>query len=97
MQIFINRLFHVQPGEWVKLLQFGLLALLLNAGIGIGFSASDAAFISNVGPDKLPIIFMLTPAVMLVYTALFSYLMVRYSIDRVVDITLGMLFAGGVI
>ncbi|HEY9091928.1 MFS transporter [Parasphingorhabdus sp.] len=97
MQIFVNRLFHVQPGEWVKLLQFGMLALLLNAGIGIGFSASDAAFISNVGPDKLPLIFMLTPAVMLVYTALFSYLMVRFSIDHVVDITLAMLFAGGVI
>ena len=97
MQIFFNRLFHVQPGEWTKLLQFGSLALLLNAGIGIGFSASDAAFISNVGPDKLPVIFMLTPAVMLVYTALFSYLMMRFSIDHVVDITLAILFAGGVI
>lgn len=97
MQILINRLFHVQSGEWVKLLQFGLFALLLNAGLGIGLSASDAAFISNVGPDKLPVIFLLTPAVMLVYTVLFSYLMVRFPIDHVVDVTLAMLFAGGVI
>ncbi|MEW4468925.1 MFS transporter [Parasphingorhabdus sp. JC815] len=70
---------------------------MLNAGLGVGFSASDAAFIGNVGPDKLPVIFILTPLVMLVYTALFSYLMVRFSIDHVVDVTLGILFAGGVI
>lgn len=64
-------------------------------GMGIGFSAGDAAFLSNVGADKLPVIFLLTPVVMLVYTGIFSVLMVRFSIDHMVDFTLAMLIAGG--
>src|SRR5688572_16506791 len=65
--------------------------------MGIGFAAGDAAFLTHVGADKLPVIFLLTPVVMLVYTALFSYLLVRFSIDRVVEATLGLLIAGGAI
>ena len=97
MQNLFGRLFRVEPGEGRKLLGFGLFGLLLQTGMGIGFSAGDAAFLSNVGPDKLPIIFVLTPVVMLVYTGIFSYLLVRFSMDRVVDLTLGMLVAGGVV
>lgn len=93
----LNRLFRVEHGEWPKLLQFGLFGLLLQTGMGIGFAAGDAAFLTHVGPDKLPVIFLLTPAVMLVYTAVFSYLLVRFSIDHVVDVTLGALIAGGAI
>lgn len=93
----LNRLFRVEPGEWPKLLQFGLFGLLLQTGMGIGFAAGDAAFLTHVGADKLPVIFLLTPVVMLVYTAVFSYLLVRFSIDRVVEATLGLLIAGGAI
>ena len=75
---------------------FGLFGLLLQTGLGIGFAAGDAAFLSHVGPDKLPVIFVLTPLVMIVYTALFSYLQVRFSPGRVVDVTLVMLAVGGV-
>ncbi|HEY0650227.1 hypothetical protein, partial [Phenylobacterium sp.] len=97
MQVLLNRVFKVEPGEWPKLLQFGLFGLLLQTGMGIGFAAGDAAFLTHVGADKLPVIFLLTPLVMLVYTALFSYLLVRFSIDRVVEATLGLLIAGGAI
>ena len=97
MQDLVNRLFKVEPGEWPKLLQFGLFGLMLQTGMGIGFAAGDAAFLTHVGAGKLPVIFLLTPAVMLVYTALFSYLLVRFSIDRVVEVTLGLLIAGGAI
>lgn len=93
--MLLNRLFRVEAGEWPKLLQFGLLGLLLQTGMGVGFAAGDAAFLSHVGPDKLPIIFLLTPGVMLVYTAVFSVLMVRLSLDRVVDVALALLVAGG--
>jgi hypothetical protein len=95
--VLLNRLFRVEPGEWGKLLQFGLFGLLLQTGMGIGFAAGDAAFLSNVGADRLPVIFLLTPLVMVVYTAVFSVLMVRFSIDHVVDVTLALLIAGGAI
>jgi AAA family ATP:ADP antiporter len=93
--MLLHRLFRVELGEWPKLLQFGMFGFLLQMGMGIGFSAGDAAFLSNVGADKLPIIFLMTPVVMLVYTGIFSFLMVRFSIDHMVDFTLGMLIAGG--
>lgn len=92
---FLNRLFRVEREEWPRLLQFGLFGFLLQTGVGIGFSAGDAAFLSHVGADRLPLVFMLTPAVMLLYTAVFSYLLVRFSIGRTVDVTLAALVAGG--
>src|SRR5690606_3953357 len=84
-----------ERGEWSRLLQFGLFGFLLQAGLGVGFSAGDAAFLSHVGADRLPLVFIATPVVMIIYTAFFSYFLVRTSIDRMVDITLGILIAGG--
>jgi hypothetical protein len=94
---FVNRLLRVAPGEWPKLAQFGLLGFLLQMGLGIGFSAGDAAFLAHAGADRLALIFMMTPAIMLFYTAAFSYLMVRFSIDRVIDATIALLVAGGLL
>lgn len=93
----LNRLFRVERGEWPKLAQFGLFGFLLQMGLGVGFSAGDAAFFGNVGVDALPVIFMLTPAVMLVYTGVFSVLMVRFSLNHMVMATLIMLVGGGVL
>jgi ATP:ADP antiporter, AAA family len=92
----LNHIFRLEPGEWPKLLQFGLFGFLLQMGMGIGFSAGDAAFLSNVGADSLPIIFLLIPLVMLLYTVIFSYFLVRTSIGHTVDFTLGALIVGGV-
>lgn len=97
MQKLLSRMFRVEPGEWVKLLQFGLFGLMLQMGLGIGFSAGDAAFLSHVGADRLPLVFLLTPVVMIVYTLIFSYLLVRFSINHVIYITLAMLVCGGVL
>ncbi len=97
MQRLVNRLLRVNPGEWPKLAQFGLLGFLLQMGLGIGFSAGDAAFLANAGADRLALIFMMTPAVMLLYTAVFSYLLVRFSMDRVIDATIALLVLGGII
>jgi hypothetical protein len=94
--ILLNRLLRVERGEWPKLVQFGLFGLLLQAGLGVGFAAGDAAFLAHVGSDKLPVIFLLTPPVMLVYTGAVSVVLVRFSMDRVVDVTLGLLVVGGV-
>jgi AAA family ATP:ADP antiporter len=97
VNILLNRLFHVEPGEWTKLLQFGLFGLMLQIGLGIGFSAGDAAFLTHVGADKLAVVFLLTPVVMVAYTLIFAYLLVRYSINHVIDITLAMLIGGGIL
>ena len=93
----LNRLFRIERGEWPKLVQFGLFGFLLQMGLGVGFSAGDAAFFGNVGVSALPVIFMLTPLVMLVYTGLFSVLMVRFSLNHMVMATLAMLVVGGVV
>lgn len=95
MRGVINRLLRVSPGEWPKLVHFGLLGFLLQMGLGIGFAAGDAAFLAHAGAGRLALIFMMTPAVMLLYTAIFSYLLVRFSIDRVVDATVALLVFGG--
>ncbi|KKC26578.1 ATP translocase [Sphingomonas sp. SRS2] len=97
MPALINRLLRVAPGELPKLAPFALLGFLLQMGLGIGFSAGDAAFLARAGADNLALIFMMTPAVMLLYTGVFSYLLVRYSLDRVVDATIGLLVVGGLL
>ncbi|MDZ3832703.1 MAG: MFS transporter [Sphingopyxis sp.] len=91
----LNRLLRVERHEWSKLFQFGLFGFLLQMGMGVGFSAGDAAFFGNVGAGALPVIFILTPLVMLVYTGLFSALMMRLSLDHVVTATLVLLAVGG--
>lgn len=93
----VNRLFRVERGEWPKLIQFGLFGFLLQMGMGIGFSVGDAAFFSNVGAEALPTIFMLTPLVMLIYTGVFSVLMLRFALDHMVMLTLALLMIGGLI
>jgi len=92
----VRRLFRVQQGEGPKVVQFCLLSALLQAGLAIGVSASDALFLTRVGADRLPVIFLLTPLVMLVYIPAYSYLISRWGIDRVLDLTLGLLVVGGV-
>ena len=45
----LNHFLRVERSEWPKLFQFGLFGFLLQMGMGVGFSAGDAAFLSNVG------------------------------------------------
>lgn len=96
MASLLNRIFAVERGEWPKLTQFGLFGFLLQMGLGVGFSAGDAAFLSQVGADKLPVIFMLIPVAMLVYTATFSYFLIRSSIAHMADVTLALRQFGAV-
>lgn len=96
MSGLLHRLLRLEKGEWPKLVQFGILGFLLQMGLGIGFSAGDAAFFSNVGASQLPIIFLLTPIVMLVYTGAYSFFLAHFSIDRIVDLVLAALAVGGI-
>ncbi len=96
MTDLLHNILRLEKGEWPKLVQFGMLGFLLQMGLGIGFSAGDAAFFSNVGAAQLPIIFLLTPVVMLVYTGVYAFILARSSIDRVLDLVLGAIAIGGI-
>jgi hypothetical protein len=93
----VRRLLKVRKGEGPQVFQFCLLSALLQAGLAIGMSATDALFLARVGPERLPVIYLLTPVVMLVYIPIYSYLTSRWGIDRLLDLTLLVLAAGGVV
>ncbi len=87
----------IHPGEGSKVLRFALLAALLQAGLSVGISCADSLFLNIVGADKLPLIYLITPAMMLLYVPLFAHLQGRFGIDRLFDITLGILVVGGIL
>lgn len=91
----LQRVFRIEPGEGRKVAQFAGLGLLLQAGLALGTAGADSLFLVNVGADKLPHIYLLTPLVMMVYIPAYSYLLARWGVARVFDLTLGVLFAGG--
>ncbi len=97
MQHILQSVFRIQSGEGQKVILFALLGALMSGGLTIGMSAVDAIFLTEAGPDRLPLIYLLTPLVMLFYIPLSSYLLARYGIDRLFDITIGILAVGGVV
>jgi hypothetical protein len=80
----------------LKVFQFIILGALLWAGVAIGWSITDTLFLITVGPEKLPIIYMIMPLLMIIFTPLYSYLLNRYGIDTVFNMILGLLVVGGV-
>jgi len=69
--------------------------MLLQAGLALGTAAADSLFLVNVGADKLPHIYLLTPVVMMFYIPAYSFLQGRWGIERVFDLTLAILVVGG--
>jgi len=63
---------------------FALLAMLINGGLTMGICASDSLFLSELGSEKLPYIYLLFPLLMLFVTPLSSYAQERLSIEKVV-------------
>ncbi|HYE51816.1 MAG TPA: Npt1/Npt2 family nucleotide transporter [Azospirillaceae bacterium] len=95
MTMPILRFLKLESGELGKVLQFTALAMLMQAGLGIGTSVGDALFVAKAGPENVAYSYILTPLVMLVYTPVMTYLTGRYGIDRVADVTNGTLILGG--
>lgn len=96
MMLALQQLLRIEPGEGRKVAQFATLALLLQAGLSFGSAAADSLFLVNVGADKLPHIYLIMPAIMMFYIPAYSYLLGRWGIARVFDLTLGILVAGGI-
>jgi len=92
----IRNLFGLAPGEASKVFAFALLGGLLQAGLSVGMSTGDSMFLVHVGATQLPIVYLLTPVVMLVYIPIFSFLLTRIGIDRLFALTLVLLVLCGV-
>lgn len=95
MSRFLLRLFKIHRGEGRKVLQFALLGALIEVGVALGISTADSLFLVRVGADRLPIVYLLLPLIMLGFTPIFSFLATRYGIDAQFKITLATLCAGG--
>ncbi len=90
------RICRVYEGEGGKVVLFSLVGGLLQAGVAIGFAASDSLFLSNLGSQKLPYVYFILPAVMFLVAPLVSYLTQKLGVYRLQTVTNFILFAGGV-
>lgn len=59
-----------------------ILAALFQAGLTIGITVGDSFFLSNIGIDKLPYIYIAMPLIMLVYASIVSNLISKYGIEK---------------
>ena len=75
---------------------FALLAGMIQAGVMVGLTTGDTLFLSRVGFEKIPYLFMATPFVMVAYVPAFAFLISRFGTPRVLGITLVGLVAGGI-
>lgn len=93
----LPNIFRILPDERPKLIVFSLLAALLQAGLVIGIASSDSLFLSGLGADKLPYIYLFLPLVMLAYAPIYSVLLHKLGIERLFVFTLVLLTAGGIV
>lgn len=93
---YLQKVFRVLPEEGGKLRQFALLAALLQAGVAIGMTSADSLFLTHLGASRLPIVYLFMPVAMVLYAPIYSVLLARLGIDRLVHLTLAILVAGGV-
>ncbi len=96
MNALLTRWFRFEAGELSRVLWLMLLGGVLQAGLAMGQSAADSLFLARVGADRLPIIYVAMPAIMVLYIPVYSFLFGRYGVNRVFDLTLGLLVAGGI-
>ena len=96
MADFLRRVFNIHAGEGTKVLAFTLLTVLLNAGLGLGMSAADSLFLSNVGAAHLPVVYLGAPLVLLAYIPFTVWLMGRLGKAGLFKVTLIVMAVGGV-
>ncbi len=84
------------PSAARRALPFLLLGAVLQMGLAMGISAADSLFIAEVGAEKLPVVYALTPLMMIAYIRGYTQLLTRFGITFVFRCTLGVLAVGGV-
>ena len=88
-------LLKLEPGEGSKVVKFAVLAALLQSGLAMGTGAADSLFLLHAGPARLPVIYVITPVVMLIYIPCYTYLTRVLGVRRLLKLTIGLLVAGG--
>lgn len=97
MNALLARVFQLEAADRGRVFAFMLLGGLLQAGLAIGISAGDSLFLVKVGASKLPVIYVTMPMLMALYIPTYSHLLGRYGINRVFDLTMGLIVAGSVL
>ncbi len=78
----LAKLLRIREGEGRKVVHFAGLAAMVQAGISIGLSTAYSLFLEYVGADRLPLIYVTMPIVMLVYVPVGAYLQNRFGNER---------------
>jgi hypothetical protein len=70
----------IRENESYKIWLFFLFSLFVQAGVAIGESLANSMFLIHIGVEQLPIIYMLTPFIILfIYIPIYSFFTKRYS------------------
>jgi CRP-like cAMP-binding protein/HEAT repeat protein len=85
------RALDVRPWEWLRLLLSCLLWGTLTWGQALGGTALQALFLFGSGVENLPLMFVLSAALMVPTTALYTVALERLSIDRLFYLLLAVL------
>ena len=59
-----------------------ILAAVFQAGLTIGTTAGDTLFLSNIGVESLPYIYIIMPLIMFLYASVFSYFISKVGIKK---------------
>ncbi|MCH8566686.1 MAG: cyclic nucleotide-binding domain-containing protein [Balneolales bacterium] len=82
-----QKVFKISESEVPKVIWFTLLGAIFNAGLTIGITAGDTFFLTNLGIENLPYIFITMPVIMLMYVSFFSYLIAKIGLKKLIIIS----------
>ena len=87
---FLQRIFHIYPGEERNAWLFASLGFLWAFGVTCGLKFADALFILHVGAESLPQAYTLTSCGMLVIACFLLYAFHKFSPYRIYLTTLSL-------
>ncbi|MDH5657683.1 MAG: hypothetical protein OEZ34_17340, partial [Spirochaetia bacterium] len=82
---FFEKISGIRKGEGFALIFFILQGILLQSGIALGISASDALFLNRNGSESLPLLYIIMPVVMVLFIPLLSFSMYRFHIRKFME------------
>jgi CRP-like cAMP-binding protein/HEAT repeat protein len=68
----LSRLFNVRPNEWARLLFLYGMGVVFLIGLTWGETIADALFLSRLGVENLPVLFVLEAVITIIALAVFS-------------------------
>jgi MFS family permease len=77
-----QKFFKINATELPKVISFMILAAVFQAGLTIGTTAGDSLFLSNIGVESLPYIYIIMPLIMALYASVFSYFISKLGIKK---------------